>query len=147
MPTVSLRPITSENLRDVCRLEVADHQDGLVAPNVFSLAQAYVEEHARPFAIYADEEPVGFVMLSAKEEQGEYWVWRFMIGADFQGRGLGRSALEAVVERVRALPGARELKLSYVPKESGNPRGFYEKLGFALTGEEDDGELVMSRAL
>ena len=58
-----------------------------------------------------------------------------------------RAQIEAVLDEVRALPDATELKLSYVPKEDHNPRGFYEKLGFEHTGEEDAGELVMRRRL
>jgi hypothetical protein len=36
--------------------------------------------------------------------------------------------------------------LSFVPN-ANNPEGFYARFGFARTGEEDDGELVMRRAM
>ena len=69
-----------------------------------------------------------------------------MIGQNHQRRGYGRRALELVLEHVRGLPGARELTLSYVPGE-GEPRGFYERLGFAETGEMDGPERVMRRVM
>jgi diamine N-acetyltransferase len=69
-----------------------------------------------------------------------------MIDRRYQGRGFGARALERVVDHVRTRPGATELLVSCVPGEGG-PGPFYEKLGFAYTGDVDDGELVMSRRL
>ncbi len=146
MSEITLREIVQENLDAVLKLDVAEDQRQFVATNTVSLAQAYVSPKAWPRAIYAGELPVGFVMLSIDREKPEYWVWRFMIGAEHQGKGYGRAAIRAVVEHVRALPRATELLLSFVP-EPGNPRPFYESLGFELTGEEDQGEKVMRLAL
>jgi diamine N-acetyltransferase len=87
--------------------------------------------------------PVGFVMLSVTPEKDEHFIWRFLVGAGFQGRGYGRRAMALVLDHFRALPGVSRVLLSHVPGE-GNPGPFYEKLGFAYTGEEDDGELVMA---
>ena len=47
-----------------------------------------------------------------------------------------------MVERVRGLPGARELISSYVPGDEG-PRDFYLRYGFVETGEVDEGEHVI----
>lgn len=138
---VRLVEITRENLMDVIRLEVAPSQRRFVASNAVSIAQAHFHEQAWMRAIAAGEELVGFVLLSEDPSQSEYCVWRFMIDARHQGRGFGRAAMARVVERVRALPGASQLLLSYVPGEDG-PAAFYAALGFAPTGEVDDGEIV-----
>jgi len=45
------------------------------------------------------------------------------------------------VERVRGLPGATVLGISYDPAEGG-PEGFYKGFGFVDTGEVHDGEVV-----
>ena len=140
--TVTLREITEETLGSILRLDVGPDQDGLVAPNAVSIAQAHFSTHAWFRAIYADETPVGFVMLQDEPEVPKYYLWRFMIDARYQKLGFGRQALQLLIEHVKTRPNATELFLSYVPKESG-PRGFYEGLGFVHTGEEDDGELVM----
>jgi diamine N-acetyltransferase len=81
-------------------------------------------------------------MLYEDPEKPEYYLWRFMIAGEHQGRGYGRAALRLVIDRVRSLPGARELLTSCVPGE-GSPRPFYEALGFAATGEVEDGEEVL----
>lgn len=145
--TVSLREVTKENLQSVLTLRVAPEQERFVAPNAVSLAQAYFDREIAWFrAIYADETPVGFVMLEDQPEKPSYHLWRFMVDQRFQGMGFGARALELLVEHVRTRPGATRLTTSCVPGE-GSPGPFYEKLGFAYTGEEDDGELVLSRDL
>jgi diamine N-acetyltransferase len=126
----------------VCKLDVGRTQRGYVAPNAFSIAQAYFEPQAWFRAVYADEAPVGFVMLKLDRERQVYYLWRFMIDARHQGRGYGRRALELVVEHVRALPGARELRSSYLPG-AASPRGFYLGFGFVETGERDGREIVI----
>jgi len=144
---VSLREVTKESLRDVLELRVAPDQDRFVASNAVSIAQAHFEPGAAWFrAIYADETPVGFLMLHDDPAKPEYHLWRFMIDHRFQGRGFGARAIELLLEHVRGRPGAVELKLTHVPGD-GSPDPFYARLGFAHTGEEDGGELEMRIAL
>lgn len=139
---VTLREITGETVRAVCRLEVAPEQRGFVAPNAVSIAQAHFEPKAWFRAVYAGEEPVGFVMLFEDTEKPEYYLWRFMVAAEHQGKGYGKRALDLVVERVRGLSGATELLSSYVRGEHG-PQGFYLGYGFEETGEVEEGEHVI----
>src|SRR4051794_35797297 len=112
--TVSLRLVTKENVRAVAGLGVRPEQREDVAPNVRSLAEAYVEPPAWPRAIYADDEPVGFLMLHANDDEREYFLWRFMIAGDHQGKGYGRDALALLVEEVRGRGGTL-LRSSYEP--------------------------------
>ena len=140
--TVTLREVTAETVRAVCALEVASTQRGYVAPNAVSIAQAHFEPKAWFRAVYAGEEPVGFVMLHEDTEKPEYFLWRFMVAAQHQGKGYGRRALDLVVEHVRSLPGARVLGSSYMPGEHG-PQAFYVRYGFVETGEVDEGEHVI----
>jgi len=138
---VTLREITRDTVREVMRLDVAEQQKGFVAPNSVSIAQAHFEPKAWFRAIYAGEQPVGFVMVSEDPEGPEYFLWRLMIAGRHQGNGYGRRAMEMVIERVKTLPGATRLVTSYVPGD-GSPGGFYHGLGFVDTGEEEHGELV-----
>lgn len=74
-----------------------------------------------------------------------YHLWRFMVGADHQGRGIGRRAMELLLARRRAL-GATAARLSVIPGNTDAIR-FYESLGFRLTAERDGDELVMRAEL
>lgn len=146
-PEVTLREVTKETLRDITRLRVSPAQERLVATNAESIAEAYFSPGVAWFrAIYADDTPAGFLMLEDDPAEGRYYLWRFMIDARYQRRGIGQRALELLFEHVRTRPGAKALYTSHVPGE-GSPGPFYERMGFVYTGEEDGGELVMRREL
>lgn len=147
---VELREVTKDSVRDVCRLDAGD--DGRnVAPNAVSIAQAYFCPEAWFRAIHAGDELVGFLMLydpslTAAPEEKEFMLWRLMIDRRFQGRGYGHAAVEALVAHVLTRPGADALYVSHV-KEAEPLAHFYRSLGFHYTGDEEDGELWMKRAL
>ena len=85
-------------------------------------------------------------MLAARTEVHlEAYLWRLLIDARHQGRGIGRRALRLVAEHLAA-EGDSVLKTSWVDVPGG-PEGFYRKLGFVPTGEIDDGEIVASVAI
>jgi diamine N-acetyltransferase len=141
---VELREITRDSLSAVLALGVAPAQQEYVAPNARSVAEAHFEPRAWFRAVYADDEPVGFVMVY-RDPPKDFWVWRFMIDAAHQGKGYGRRALELIVEEARD-DGAHEVRLSYHSGEH-SPHAFYTRLGFVETGEVVDGEIGMRLVL
>ena len=143
---VSLREITQGTVNSILNLRVTKEQERFVASNAVSIAQAHFSEDAWFRAIYADDTPIGFLMLSDQPDKGEYFLWRFMVDAQHQGKGYGRRALELLIEHVKTRPNAKELFLSHVPGTS-SPEGFYCKLGFEHTGEKAGEELVMKLVL
>jgi diamine N-acetyltransferase len=147
VPEVTLRKITKENLSDILHLKVAPLQEQFVASNAVSLAEAHFEPQLPWFrAIYADEAPVGFLMLEYNAEEQFYFLWRLMIDERYQKHGYARKALELLFAHVKTLSRADALYTSCVTAEGG-PGTFYEKMGFVYTGEEEDGELFMRREL
>ena len=134
--------ITDKNVSQICDLSVRDDQKIFVAPNSVSIAQAYFSKFAWFRAIYYNKNPIGFVMLEDQPQKPEYYLWRFMIDSGYQGKGYGRRAIELIINYVRSRPKATEL-LTSVLQEKGGPQGFYEKLGFELTGEYEEGEAMM----
>ena len=142
----AVRPVTDANVDALIKLAVKPEQQGFVATNAVSLAQAAVRATGRPLALYDGDAPVGFLLLwdsrrSADEPADELYVWRLMIDARHQGRGLGAQAMRWVVDEARRL-GVASVGLSHVPGD-GNAGPFYEKLGFRYTGEVDGVERVM----
>jgi diamine N-acetyltransferase len=144
--TVTLREITKDTVAAVCHLQVAADQREYVPENAFSIAQAYFEPKAWFRAIYADEAPVGFLMLFDDPAAPVYYLWRLMIDAAHQGKGFGRRAVMLLVEYVRSRPAACELLVDYHPGLH-SPRAFYLKQGFRDTGRMEDGDVVLSRPL
>ncbi len=76
---VTLRPITRENLWPVVALTTHPEQADFVAPNIDSIANAYVEPTFVPLAVYAGDDLVGFVMYGQHPEWATWWVIRLMI--------------------------------------------------------------------
>ena len=145
--TVELRPITAENFQTVIKLEVRPEQSDFVAPNVRGIAETHIYPDAEPRAVYSGDEVVGFVLFHPidKEKPAEgHCIVRLMIGHRFQGRGLGRQALEAAVDWIVREHGVDRVRLSVVPSNA-RARGLYRSAGFVETGELDDGEVVMVR--
>lgn len=140
--TVALRPITADTLDAILRLEVAPAQKPFVASNAISLAQAHFYKDAWCRAIYADETPVGFLMLSDAPLTAEYFLWRLMVAEPFQRMGFARRAVDLLVDYVKTRPGATELLVSH-GEGAGNPGSFYASCGFQYTGQMLKGELVM----
>ena len=133
------------DLSDIFKLKVAPEQERFVASTP-SIAQAVRSRRAWYRAIYADDTPVGFVMLHDEPAERKYYLWRFMVDHRYQKLGYGARALNQVIEYVRQRPGAHEFLTSVVPGE-GCPGSFYEKLGFAYTGDMEDAERVMRKPL
>jgi diamine N-acetyltransferase len=143
-PIVRFQEITEETVVTICKLSetLSETQKKMVAPNAFSIAQAHFSKYAWFRAIYADETPVGFIMLYDNPEECKYFLWRMMIAGPYQGMGFGAKAIQLLIEYVRTRPGANELGVSCGEGE-GSPEGFYAKLGFKRTGEMLGDEVVM----
>ncbi len=144
---VSLREITSDTVRAVTKLAVHPAQQGFVAPNAVSLAQALFSSEAWYRAVVVDEELAGFVMLADESLRPDppaaprIGLWRLMIDARFQRRGVGREVIRLVVAHVRSRPGIESFYTSWVAAPGG-PEPFYLGLGFEPNGEMDDDEVV-----
>ena len=136
--TVSLREIDSDNLSSVLGLEVTESQKKVYPrSNAYSIAEGHYPTDDDPVwmrAIYAGDTPVGFLMTSEAPDQGDYFLWRLMIGGQFQSRGYGQRAVQLLIERIRSLPNAKCLITSHL-KDDGDAGPFYQRLGFAYTGE------------
>jgi diamine N-acetyltransferase len=150
--TVTLREITANTVRDICRLSdtLSPLHQRMVAPNAVSIAEAHFSDYAWFRAIYAGETPVGFIMLYIGPDDDEpektiYFLWRLMIAGPFQGFGFGKRALQIVIPDIKA-QGAQVLITSCGQGE-GSPEGFYRGLGFIPTGEMSGSEMVLKLEL
>lgn len=141
---IELRPVDARNRDAVCALRVRPEQEELVADNEFSLGQAELQPACVPLAVCEGETPVGFVMYGVDPDDGEYWIYRVMIDAAFQGRGCGRAAMERLLARIGAEGPGRDVYISF---EKGNAAAsaLYASLGFKPDCWSADGEEVWCR--
>ena len=107
---IELKEITYDNLKAVIKLSdtLSEQDKKHVAPNVVSLAEAYLNyDIAWPRAIVVDDVVVGFVMLGLDNYIAEekdwpvYFLWRFMMGTEYQGKGYGKQTLDLLVQKCK----------------------------------------------
>jgi diamine N-acetyltransferase len=149
---VSLEAIDDANRKAVEALRVSPAQERFVAGVADSLVEAVEDPGGRAiyWAVYADETPVGFVMISDEVDGPGYipqYLWRLLIDERYQRRGYGTAALDLVAEYFRRRPGVEVLWTSCVEGEGG-PLRFYERYGFEQTGDRVfDNEILLGLSL
>jgi diamine N-acetyltransferase len=136
---VTLRPIDDSNRDAVLGLRVSYAQLQFVSSVADSLAEAAEEPDGRAiqWALYDDETPVGFVMVSDEVGAPGYisqYLWKLLIDERYQRRGYGTAALDLVAEYFRGRPGV-EVMWTSAGQGAGSPIPFYERYGFVRTGE------------
>jgi diamine N-acetyltransferase len=161
MNEIRLVEVNKENFGEVVKLSktLTKEQAECVAPNVYSIAEAHVHgDEAWMRAVYLDEKPIGFVMLSYEKDDEMYndfikpfvdnkdnlsyiGLWRFMMAGDYQGKGYGKKVLDLIVNKCKE-EGIDVLCTSCVMAEV-SPYNFYIKYGFEDTGIMDDDEEIL----
>ena len=147
---ISLREITDANRPAVESLAVTPDQETYVAGVAESLVEAAGTPAACPWyrAVYAGDEPVGFVMLSDGIPGGfpEYLSLLPLAPAHRRSsatRGPGDGRARPRADYLRLRPGFDTLLTSVVPGPN-SPIGFYLRYGFVRTGEVFGGEDVLA---
>lgn len=136
MAKVHLRRVAMDNFGECIGLAVEEVQEGLVASNIKSLAEASVNPALYPLAIYdaavaGYEKPhlpmVGFTMYEITVGVG--FILRLMIDRKYQRQGYGRAAMVEVIRRLRLHP---EVELIATSHRRGNEAAarLYRGLGF-----------------
>ena len=147
--TVTLREITNENRDAVVAIRVAPSQERFVGTVDGALRDAQEIPEGKPWcrAIYAHDQPVGFVMLSWNVTPdppriiGPWFLWKLLVDEEHQLCGYGHAAVWLVADIVRA-NGAAQLLTSCVPGNDG-PEPFYQHIGFRRTGDLDENDEII----
>jgi len=136
---ITLQPINENNFLEAAAIKVSDMQKGFVAsaPMILARAYAYRNQNAVCWSICDGSRMVGLAMVHDMEEEPAcYHLCEFLVDAAFQNQGIGRKALELVLDHCR-----RERKFSRVEvcvkKENTAAILMYEIAGFRDSGYED----------
>ena len=125
-------PTSSQEMVESSANEGSDDLTG-----VFPVSASSVEHHLVDGETSVDEEE--------EDPEDRYWLWRFMIDQNEQGKGYGQAALAEIIQYFRA-HGADRIFLSTEPENECGVH-IYHKAGFVETGDMDDGEAVMKLML
>lgn len=147
---IRFEQITYDNIKAVVGLydTLTDQQKKAVAPNVNSLAEAYLNYNiAWPRAIYDQDKLIGFLMLGLdnfiadEKDWPVYFLWRFMIAQPYQNQGYGKKIIDKVISKCRR-EGINHLYVS-CDRSVDMPYAFYIKYGFIDTGRVEDDETIL----
>ncbi|MBS1493105.1 MAG: GNAT family N-acetyltransferase [Bacteroidetes bacterium] len=128
---ISLRPIDKDNWRECIKLKVTEEQKKFVGSNENSLAMCYVYPEINPFGIYLDNKIIGFITHALDPDDKIYYINRFMIDENYQGKGYGKYALQLMIEKLKNM-GVKVLDILHNPNNH-NAIKLYKSLGFELT--------------
>ena len=142
---INFRAITEDNFDAIIRMKRPDDEH-FVASNAYSLAQAWLYRGAgdvHPFAIYHDDEPVGFMMLDADEDDERVLIiWRIMFPVENQNKGYGTAAIREIIRLAKESGKYDSVLLGCAP-DNHIAEHVYAKLGFRPTGVFEYGENEM----
>ncbi len=148
---IEARDVDFYNLSALLKLKVSDAQDKYVAPNAVTIAQYHYEPAGWVRGLFDGDTAVGLLAMldpsiaSPSYEDGDPtdggYMWRLLIGAEHQGKGYGRQAVEIAKNLCRDW-GYTKLYTSAVPGDL-TPIPFYESCGLRQTGRMLDGEVEL----
>lgn len=155
---ILLKDVNHSNWISCIELDVTNEQRQYMNPNVFSLAEAFVhsgtrkdaEEYYRciPFAIYNNDDIIGFAMLTYETEtdydnKPAYEIYRIMIDKKHQGNGYGKTALGLLLEYINTLPcgSADNIYVEWHPDNIASKK-LFEAYGFSVVGTDEDGAVI-----
>lgn len=162
---IELRKITRDNIDEVIALEVGENQkDFIETTNLRSFADAHVLNSdgipANPFAIYADEVAVGFLMyiydtLDHESFENEvfygkksYFIWHIMIEKSYQGKGYGKLAFEKMLMDIETMPyGEAEYVSLFYRTSNVKAKTLYASFDFVDTGIIQDNSMFAIKNL
>ena len=147
---MKLTEITEENIYDVMALKLKPSQSKFVRDPLFSLAESYAyrnDDTVLLFALKEQDKVVGFLSLITEMEEKTVYIWRIVIGTQFQSKGYGRKALRVIEEYVKNLENYEKVVSDYVV---GNlaMKHLLETEGYVETGKQEEwNEVIMTKTL
>lgn len=129
-------------------LKVSESQKSFVSDDMRLLARAYAyrESRSNAYVICDEDIPVGMALYYDCDERKAYDFSQIFIDERYQGKGFGTEAARQILKIMESDGKYDKVVLCYI---DGNEaaKNMYEKLGFYLTGECDEDEIVMEKIL
>ncbi|CAN7195262.1 GNAT family N-acetyltransferase [Microbacterium sp. LjRoot45] len=145
MTELRLVELSAATIVAVNAMSLKPGQEQFLAPTSYAVAAAVINPATAWQRVVLDEnEVVGFVSANfdpeAPQEHFRSVLWRINVDADDQGRGVGRYAVEQLLDEARR----RDMDHVNVIYEAGEggPEAFFRRVGFTPVDETEFGEVV-----
>jgi diamine N-acetyltransferase len=145
MGDVRLVELSATTIVAVNNLSLKPGQEQFLAPVAYAVAGTVANPATAWQRVVLDnDEVVGFVSanfdLDAPQDHFRSVLWRINVDADDQGRGVGRFAVQKLLEEARDR-GMDHVDVIYEAGEGG-PQAFFDRVGFTPVGETEYGEVI-----
>lgn len=145
MSDLQIEELSASNVVAANTLSLKPGQEAFVAPVSHSIAEAYVRQDTTwPRVVVLDGQVVGFVMANFDDEADNDLyrsaILRMNVDADYQRRGVGRFAVQAIVDEARNR-GFDRITAVWEEGDLG-PGKFFRAMGFVSVGETEYGETI-----
>lgn len=145
MGDLRLEELSAATIVAVNNMSLKPGQEQFLAPVSYGIAATVMNPQTTWQRVVLDgDEVVGFVSANfdgdAPEEHFRSVLWRINVDADDQGRGVGRFAVEKLLEEARAR-GVDHVNVIYESGEGG-PEAFFTRVGFTPVGETEYSEVI-----
>ncbi|MDT0183086.1 GNAT family N-acetyltransferase [Microbacterium sp. ARD31] len=145
MAELRLEELSAATIVAVNNLSLKPGQEQFLAPVSYGIAATVINPKTSWQRVVLDgDEVVGFVSANfddeAPEEHFKSVLWRINVDADDQGRGVGRFAVEKLIDEARER-GMSHVNVIYEAGEGG-PEAFFRRVGFTPVGETEYSEVI-----
>jgi diamine N-acetyltransferase len=83
---------------------------------------------------------------SVAEELNGHWIYRIMVDKKFQGKGIGKAAMEQIIAEMKKLPDVKKMIVGYHP-DNTCAHQLYASLGFIDHGDRFGKEMAVVKNL
>lgn len=134
---IHLEKLNNENWLEAANLSVSEKQKEIFPiPNAYWIGISRYEEHTTLYAIMLDENIVGMIGMGYDEDGVSGFINPLMIDKAYQGKHYAKDAMTIAIEILRKEYNAPRINLGH-RKENSAAAKLYEKLGFEITGEDE----------
>jgi Acetyltransferases, including N-acetylases of ribosomal proteins len=139
---IGLRAIDRNNWEQCIHLKPAQEQQRFIASNLYSIAESQFLPGFVTRAVYLDDRPIGFTMYGKDPDDGNYWIYRFMIDERYQGKGYGTAAIRLVIDDIEKKDDRTDVVVVGYHPDNEFARKLYTKAGFQEIGIAPWGEML-----
>ncbi|NYE21190.1 GNAT family N-acetyltransferase [Microbacterium immunditiarum] len=145
MAELRLEELSASTIVAVNNMSLKPGQEEFLSPVSYGIAATVVNPQTSWQRVVLDgDDVVAFVSANFDpdfpQEHFRSVLWRINVDADDQGRGVGRYAVEALLDEARKR-GMEKVNVIYEAGEGG-PEAFFKRVGFTPVGETEYGEVI-----
>ena len=145
MSELRMVELSAATIVAVNNMSLKPGQEQFLAPVSYGIAATVINPQTSWQRVVLDgDQVVGFVSANfdqdAPEEHFRSVLWRINVDADDQGKGVGRFAVEQLIDEARTR-GFDHVNVIYEAGEDG-PEAFFLRVGFTPVGETEYSEVI-----